>query len=77
MSSGNFESLQSRQEVSDRRREEYFAEFKEELEGLNSKIEEVLDNVGMTIQEKLKETSSGKWTCPIKREQRFIKISDY
>ena len=60
MSSGNFESLQSRQEVSDRRREEYFAEFKEELEGLNSKIEEVLDNVGMTIQEKLKETSSGK-----------------
>jgi hypothetical protein len=35
----------------------------EELEGLNSKIEEVLDNVGMTIQEKLKETNSGSLSC--------------
>ncbi len=35
----------------------------EELEGLNSKIEEVLDNVGMTIQEKLKETNSGSQSC--------------
>lgn len=58
---------------SDARREEYFADFKEELEGLNIKIEEVewqlhctpnnllcqvLDSVGMTIQEKLKETNS-------------------
>ena len=31
---------------------------KDELESLNSKIEEVLDNVGMTIQEKLVETNS-------------------
>ena len=42
----------------DERREEYFAEFKEELESLNVKIEEVLDSVGITIQEKLKETNS-------------------
>ena len=34
------------------------AELKEELEGLNGKIEEVLDSVGITIQEKLKETNS-------------------
>lgn len=32
---------------------------KDELESLNSKIEEVLDSVGITIQEKLLETNSG------------------
>ena len=44
--------------ASDLRREEYFSDFKEELRGLNLKIEEVLDSVGMTIQEKLKETNA-------------------
>ncbi len=34
--------------------------FQDELESLNSKIEEVLDNVGITIQEKLMETNSSK-----------------
>ena len=42
---------------SDKRREEYFSDFKDELKGLNLKIEEVLDSVGITIQEKLKETN--------------------
>ena len=32
---------------------------KDELESVNSKIEEVLDSVGITIQDKLKETNSG------------------
>ena len=44
--------------ASDLRREEFFSDFKEELRGLNLKIEEVLDSVGMTIQEKLKETNT-------------------
>ena len=44
--------------ASDQRREEYFSELKEELRGLNLKIEEVLDSVGMTIQDKLKETNT-------------------
>ena len=44
--------------ASDLRREEFFSDFKDELRGLNLKIEEVLDSVGMTIQEKLKETNT-------------------
>ena len=40
------------------KREEAFAELREELDGLNGKIEEVLDSVGITIQDKLKETNS-------------------
>ena len=44
--------------ASDQRREEYFSDFKEELKGLNLKIEEVLDSVGITIQDKLKETNN-------------------
>ena len=53
-----FSEIENRQEDGERRREEVFAEFKEELEGLNGKIEEVLDSVGITIQDKLKETNS-------------------
>ena len=44
--------------ASDHRREEYFTDFKDELKGLNLKIEEVLDSVGITIQDKLKETNN-------------------
>ena len=44
--------------AADLRREEFFSDFKDELRGLNLKIEEVLDSVGMTIQEKLKETNT-------------------
>ena len=43
--------------LSDKRREEYFKDFKDDLKGLNLKIEEVLDSVGITIQDKLKETN--------------------
>ena len=53
-----FSEIENRQENGERRREGAFAEFKEELEGLNGKIEEVLDSVGITIQDKLKETNS-------------------
>ena len=48
-------NLQGKEEA---KREEVFAEVKEELENLNGKIEEVLDSVGITIQDKLKETNS-------------------
>ena len=52
-----YEELLNLVKTADGRREEYFTEFKDELKGLNLKIEEVLDSVGITIQEKLKETN--------------------
>ena len=53
-----FSEIANRLEKEETKREEAFAELKEELEGLNGKIEEVLDSVGITIQDKLKETNS-------------------
>ena len=53
-----FSEVSNRLEKEETKREEAFAELKEELEGLNGKIEEVLDSVGITIQDKLKETNS-------------------
>ena len=44
--------------AADDRRAADGSDFREELRGLNLKIEEVLDSVGITIQEKLKETNS-------------------
>ena len=57
--------------TSDLRREEFFSDFKDELRGLNLKIEEVLDSVGMTIQEKLKETNTNIQT---KGRAHFIQL---
>ena len=53
-----FSEVANRQGKQETRREEVFAELKDELDGLNGKIEEVLDSVGITIQDKLKETNS-------------------
>ena len=53
-----FLEVSNSQEKEEAKRDEALAELKEELEGLNGKIEEVLDSVGITIQDKLKETSS-------------------
>ena len=53
-----FLEVSNRQEKEEAKRDEGLAELKEELEGLNGKIEEVLDSVGITIQDKLKETNS-------------------
>ena len=53
-----FLEVSNSQEKEEAKRDEALAELKEELEGLNGKIEEVLDSVGITIQDKLKETNS-------------------
>ena len=53
-----FSEVANRQGKQETRRDEVFAELKDELDGLNGKIEEVLDSVGITIQDKLKETNS-------------------
>ena len=53
-----FLEVSNSQEKEEAKLDEALAELKEELEGLNGKIEEVLDSVGITIQDKLKETNS-------------------
>ena len=58
---------------SEKRREAYFSDFKEDLKGLNLKIEEVLDSVGITIQDKLKETNM---TIQNKTSQTNRSLSD-